>query len=61
MFKFPYDTQYCSLNFGDIVEHAELVNITWGYPEVDLNMFRPSNEFDVKPYMVERVSYDVGI
>ena len=61
MFKFPYDTQYCSLNFGNIIEPAELINITWDIPEVGLNMFSSSNEFDVKSQRAERVTHEVCI
>ena len=61
MFKFPYDTQLCSLNFGNVLEPAELVNITWTYPEVNLDLFNPSNEFDVAPHVVNRVSHNVCI
>ena len=61
MFKFPYDTQYCSLNFGNIIEPAELVDLTWDTPEVDLNIFNPSNEYDVKSQVADRVMYKVGI
>ena len=60
MFKFPYDTEYCSLNFGNIIEPAELVDLTWDTPEVDL-IFNPSNEFDVKSQAADRVMYTVGI
>ena len=62
MFKFPYDTQFCSLNFGNVLEPDELVNVTTGdLPEVNFDLFKPSNEFDVKPHLVNKVSHSVCI
>ena len=61
MFKFPYDTQFCSLKFGNVLEPDELVKVMWELPEVDLGLFTPSNEFFVESHLVNKVSHTVSI
>ena len=61
MFKFPYDKQICALKFGNVVEPAEVVNITTDVDDVDLDLFYPSNEFAVESHRVDTASYQVGI
>ena len=56
MFKFPFDTQQCSLDFGNVLE---LINITAGQKTIDLRSFYSSNEFDVSSDKIERVVYKV--
>ena len=54
--KFPYDTQFCSLNFGNVLEPDELVNVITGdLPEVSLELFNPSNEFDVESHLTTKI------
>ena len=60
MFKFPYDKQICALKFGNVVEPAEVVNITTDVDDVDLDLFYPSNEFAVESHRVDTASYQVG-
>ena len=47
MLEFPYDTQRCYLDFGNVLEPIETVNIAMTDEPVDLRSFYPSNEFDV--------------
>ena len=47
MSEFPYDTQRCSLDFGNVLEPADVVNLTMADDPIDLQSFYPSNEFDV--------------
>ena len=61
MLKFPFDTQKCSLDFGNVLEPAEVVNITTDMKAVDLQFFYPSNEFEVSSDEVGRVVYTVGL
>ena len=62
MFKFLYDTQFCCWNFGDAIEPDELVNATiLDLPEMDLDLFNISNEFDVESQVVNKVSRNVFI
>ena len=59
MFDFPYDTQKCSLDFGNVLEPAETVNIVTPKEPVDLSSFYPSNEFDVHAAGVDRYTQKV--
>ena len=61
MFNFPFDTQDCSLDFGNVLEPAEVVNITTFMKKVDLHSFYPSNEFDVSSERIDRYYYQVCI
>ena len=61
MFKFPYDTQFCFLNFGNVLEADALVSVTWVLPEVGLGFFNPLNEFDVESHLVNKVFHAVCI
>ena len=61
MFNFPYDTQTCSLDFGNVVEPAKVVNITTDMNAVDMQSFSPSGEFHVSSSKLERISYEVRI
>ena len=54
MLEFPYDTQRCSLDFGNVLEPANVVNLTLPDEPVDLDSFYPSNEFDVYAPAVDR-------
>lgn len=47
MFKFPFDTQECSLYFGNLIHWDVHVNISTGQFETSVNMdfFQQSNEF----------------
>ena len=60
MFKFPYDKQICSLEFGNVIEPAEVVNISAATDEVDLDLFYSSSEFSVESHAVDTVSFQVG-
>ena len=60
MFSFPYDTQDCSLDFGNVLEPAEIVNISTALTEVDLQSFYESSEFEVDSPQVDRLSFNVS-
>ena len=45
MFKFPFDTQVCSIDFSNIVDLDNMVNATFLYDYVDLSLFSPNQEF----------------
>ena len=59
MHAFPYDTQKCSLDFGNVMEPTELVNITTSMSEVDLQSFYDSNEFEVNSPEVDVFYFEV--
>ena len=59
MYYFPYDSQDCALDFGNILEPAEIVNITTAISAVDLHSFYQSNEFIVNSGQVTRLAYEV--
>ena len=61
MFSFPYDTQDCSLDFGNVLEPAEIVNISTASTQVDLQSFYESSEFEVDSPRVTRLSFNVSI
>ena len=62
MFKFPYDTQICSLRFGNVVETDKHVNLSilesFGF--VLEEFYSPSNEFILKSKQAERITWQVG-
>ena len=47
MFRFPYDTQICHLDFGNVIETDVFVNISLyiEFADLILEFFSPSNEF----------------
>ena len=61
MFYFPYDTQLCALDFGNIVEPAEMMNISTDQVEIDTQSFYASSEFTVEASHIDYVSFEVSI
>ena len=46
MFKFPFDTQYCSLDFGNVVHFDMSVNLSAVLEFIDQEFYVPSKEFE---------------
>ena len=61
MFKFPYDSQTCYLEFGNLAEPDIIVNIT-AHPELGFYMgfFSNSSEFHVISTRVTRNTWTVN-
>ena len=60
MYTFPYDTQTCHLDFGNVMEPTEMVNVTSNMNYVDLQSFYLSSEFEVSTLPIERFLYGVS-
>ena len=61
MFKFPYDTQICHLEFGNVMEADVAVNVSilqeYGFL---LDFYSLSNEFTLKSTQAYRKSWQVS-
>ena len=62
MFMFPYDTQICSLEFGNVIETDLFVNVT-RYPDngSSLIFYSESNEFVLKSMEARRRNWQVRL
>ena len=60
MFKFPFDTQICRLEFGNVIEPDVTVNVTiatdWGFA---LTFYSESNEYTLKSTDAHRTKSEV--
>ena len=45
MFKFPFDTQTCSLDFGNVIHVKGAVTLVANIDEVDQGFYLDSKEF----------------
>ena len=61
MFSFPYDTQDCALDIGNVLEPAEIVNITNSTSQVDMQSFYSSSEFEVDALEITRLTFEVSM
>ena len=61
MFRFPYDTQICHVEFGTVMETEITVNVSlnqeYGFL---LGFYSPSNEFTLKSAQTYRKSWKVS-
>ena len=61
MFMFPYDTQICDLDFGNVMEIDTVENVSAGLHDVlRLEFYSPSNEFDLQSTHVKTIAWQVG-
>ena len=61
MFMFPYDTQLCHLDFGNVMEIDTVENISMGLGEAfQLDLYSPSNEFDLKSTQAKTIAWQVS-
>ena len=61
MFKFPYDTQICHLEFGNVVESDMTVNISVASDiGFFMDLYSPSNEFILTSTHARRTTWQVG-
>ena len=61
MFRFPYDTQICYLEFGNVIESDLTVNVSV-YPDTAdfiSEFYSPSNEFNLNKVQANRTAVQV--
>lgn len=46
MYKFPFDTQECNLDFGNLLHMAEMVNLRTVNQTIDMSSYIESREFE---------------
>ena len=46
MFKFPFDIQECSLDFGNLVEADTTLKLSLIEEDVEMTFYKKSNEFE---------------
>ena len=61
MFKFPFDTQTCHLQFGNLVHIEQNVNVSIN-PQLGfvVDFYSESNEFILKSTQTKRISWKVS-
>ena len=61
MFLFPYDTQICHLDFGNVMEIDKFVNVS-STPNsaFKYDLYSPSNEFQLRSTEANRITWQVG-
>ncbi len=61
MTRFPWDTQYCKLDFGNLIHRETLVNVTVQSTRVNLDFYISNKEFDLESTYVTRETFSLTI
>ncbi len=61
MSEFPWDTQTCFLDFGNLIHEESMVNISIAVSTVNLDFYLPNKEFDLTSTSASRMTFELNI